>query len=177
MPDGRLPGLFPMRRKLRCGKWAPSRDKYVLAQTLTIPIQISRCCSTSRQSTLLLDTHTLLWSLNDPNRLPKPCREAIEPPNNQIWVSSISVWEICIKAKTGRLRSPDDLAWAISSQGMEHLPFTVAHAIAIVELPFYHRDPFDRALIAQASNERLRLVTADKALIGYAKHIEILFVD
>jgi len=124
---------------------------------------------------LLIDTHILVWSLSDPGRLAPICREALESPRNQIWVSSISVWEIFVKAKIGKLRVPQGLVEAIVSQGMQCLPFTAEHATEVAKLPLHHHDPFDRALLAQASKEKLRFVTTDGALRQYAKHVDLLF--
>jgi PIN domain nuclease of toxin-antitoxin system len=126
---------------------------------------------------LLIDTHILLWSLNEPERLSAVCREALESPQNQVWVSSISVWELTIKAKIGKIRFPEGLFDAIEAQGMQPLPFTIAHAAEVAILPLHHHDPFDRALLAQASKEKLRFVTADKVIRQYAKHVNLLNVD
>ena len=125
---------------------------------------------------LLIDTHILLWSLNEPERLSDACREALESPENQVWVSAISVWEIWIKAQIGKLRSPQGLAEAIAAQGMQSLPFTMAHADEVSTLPMHHRDPFDRALLAQAAKENLRFVTADTFLAKYADRVDFLHI-
>jgi len=124
---------------------------------------------------LLIDTHILIWSLNAPERMPQTCREALESPRNQIWVSSISIWEILIKAKIGKLRVPKGFIEATASQGMQSLPFTVEHAAEVANLPLHHHDPFDRALLAQASKEKLRFLTADGALRQYAKHVDLIY--
>lgn len=125
---------------------------------------------------LLVDTHILLWTLNEPSRLSQACREALEMSDNQVWVSSISLWEIWTKEKLGKLKVPPGIVPAIASQQMQILKFSAEHAFAAANLPLHHRDPFDRALLAQASVEKLRFVTADKALRLYEPKISLLFM-
>lgn len=114
--------------------------------------------------TLLLDTHALLWLVADDPRLGPRARAATR--HGTVHVSSISVWEITIKQATGRLHAPD-LEALIDSAGFPDLPFNAQHARAAGGLPLHHRDPFDRALVAQAQVEGLVLVTADARLSSY----------
>jgi PIN domain nuclease of toxin-antitoxin system len=116
---------------------------------------------------LLLDTHALLWWLADDPRLGKAARSALADPDNAAWVSSVSIWEARIKERLGKLRLPPSFADAVAASGFVELPFTVAHAHAVEHLPDHHRDPFDRALIAQAGAESLTLVTADARIGAY----------
>lgn len=123
---------------------------------------------------LLVDTHILLWSLGEPEKLPSHCRLALTDPENQVWVSAVSVWEIVIKAQRGKLQAPDDWVSGIKAQDFQLLPFEAEHALAVSGLPLHHHDPFDRALLAQARIEKLRLVTADADIKRYRNVIDLL---
>jgi len=101
----------------------------------------------------------------------------IQSPDNQVWVSAISLWEIVVKAQFGKLEAPNDLIPAISAQDMQILSFSAAHASAVAGLPMHHRDPFDRALVAQALCEGLRFLTADKAIEAYKDETEIVLIN
>ena len=117
---------------------------------------------------LLLDTHVLLWWLSDNRKLVKNGRDIIANPDNDILVSSASVWEISIKAALGRLDIQlDDLDEAIVRNGFRPLPIGFRHALTVGRLPNIHRDPFDRMLVAQASVEELRLLTHDRVFERY----------
>jgi PIN domain nuclease of toxin-antitoxin system len=115
---------------------------------------------------LLLDTHILLWWLGDSPRLSKKARRAIEE-SEAVFVSAVSAWEIELKRARGLLRAPDNLEATLRARDLQTLSLTVAHAIAAGRLPLYHRDPFDRMLVAQASLESLTLLTADKQQAAY----------
>jgi PIN domain nuclease of toxin-antitoxin system len=118
---------------------------------------------------LLLDTHVLLWWLSDDRKLAKDTRDIIANPNNDVLVSSASVWEIAIKAALGRLEIElDDLEDAIVKNGFRPLPIQYQHAVTVGRLPAVHRDPFDRMLVAQASVEELRIVSHDRVFERYA---------
>ena len=103
---------------------------------------------------LLLDTHAFLWWLMDDERLPETVRRAIADQANDIVVSAASPWEIATKHRLGKLLIADtvafDIAGAIADQGFRELPLTVADGARAGGLPGFHRDPFDRMLIAQA---------------------------
>ena len=116
---------------------------------------------------LLLDTHVVLWSLADPARLSNRARDAIEDPDNDVFVSAITAWEISVKQAKGRLVAPDDLAGSVEDKGFTHLPLTFHHAEQAGRLPMHHRDPFDRFLVAQAQGEGLVLVTRDARIPLY----------
>ena len=117
---------------------------------------------------LLLDTHMLLWCLRNDAALSQQARALVVDPANEIFVSAISLWEIAIKAGAGKLSADvDEARSAALASGFAPLPFTWGHAAAVAKLPDHHRDPFDRALIAQAQSEPLRLLTHDQALAAY----------
>ncbi|HNF67343.1 type II toxin-antitoxin system VapC family toxin [Plasticicumulans sp.] len=117
---------------------------------------------------VLLDTHIVLWSLAVPERLSTAARNTIESAE-EIYVSSVSIWEISIKSGLGKLDVDVDelLGWLVSLK-IVSLPVTWSHARALRELPLHHRDPFDRMLIAQAVTEPLHLLTADVQLKPYS---------
>jgi PIN domain nuclease of toxin-antitoxin system len=116
---------------------------------------------------ILLDTHFLLWWLADDPALGDRGREAISTPENLIFFSAASVWEIRIKQGIGKLDVPEDFADVLAGQAFEPLAVTVGHAHALQELPPLHRDPFDRVLIAQARLERLTILTRDHIIGQY----------
>lgn len=123
---------------------------------------------------LLLDTHILLWWLKDDKRLSKKARNMIRHAQ-EIYVSSASIWEAVIKVKLGKLTvDVDDLIEAIEEEGFLSLPITQLHAAYVFQLPDYHRDPFDKMLIAQAICEPLRFLTADETLKKYSELIELV---
>jgi PIN domain nuclease of toxin-antitoxin system len=116
---------------------------------------------------VLLDTHMLIWALEDSPRLPAWARAVLEDPENDCWVSSASVWEIAIKAMLGKVRLGQPLAAlevAIERAGFQTIDVTLRHAAAIERVEVSHGDPFDRLLLAQCEVETLRLLTADKLL-------------
>ncbi len=116
---------------------------------------------------LLLDTHVLLWWLDDPGRLTPPARTAIARDGNAVFVSAAAVWEIAIKKALGKLRAPDDLEAVMEEERFQPLSIAVPHALAVAALPPVHQDPFDRIQVAQAQLEGLTLVTRDARLQQY----------
>ena len=116
---------------------------------------------------LLLDTHVLLWSLTEPQKLSALARRALEDPRNEVFVSPVSVWEIAIKRALGKLTAPDILETDVMEQGFTPLSLTFFHAEQAGKLPQHHRDPFDRMLVAQAQAEGLVLVTRDTRIPLY----------
>jgi len=115
----------------------------------------------------LLDTHVLLWWLADHKSLSAAHRALIADSSNDLYVSAVTATEIAIKASLGKLRAPEGVADAITEGGFRELPLTARHAEALRTLPWHHRDPFDRMLVAQALTEQLVLVTADDRLRAY----------
>ena len=117
---------------------------------------------------LLLDTQVLLWWLSDDRKLTKHGRDIIANPDNDVLVSSASVWEVAIKAALERIEIElDDLEDAIARNGFRPLPIGFRHAVTVGRLPLLHRDPFDRMLVAQASVEELRVVSHDRVFERY----------
>jgi PIN domain nuclease of toxin-antitoxin system len=116
---------------------------------------------------LLLDTHVLLSLLFEDGRLSAPAHKTMERGDAQLIVSVVSVWEIAIKRSIGKLDAPDDVIERIDEAGARILTITPQHAQATGELPFHHRDPFDRLLIAQAQLEGCTILTGDRAFSAY----------
>jgi len=124
---------------------------------------------------LLLDTHILLWWLKDDPLLPRRATALIEDRRNDVFVSPMSLWEIAIKSQLGKLKADVDEVHAAALQsGLQPLPFTLEHAAAVVRLPHHHRDPFDRALVAQALLEPLSLLTHDERLSIYGENVMLI---
>jgi len=115
----------------------------------------------------LLDTHVLLWWLNDDRSLSVKCTEAITNGRNVIFVSAVTIWEIQIKHAIGKLDLPDHFEATLKQEPFEFLDVTPTHAFAVGRLPMHHRDPFDRMLIAQAQIENLTLITRDMQFRHY----------
>ncbi|MGH3522028.1 MAG: type II toxin-antitoxin system VapC family toxin, partial [Mycobacterium sp.] len=92
----------------------------------------------------------------------------IADPDNELFVSAMTIAEVAIKASLGKIRVRSGLDEVVRAAGFRELPFTAAHAEALRELPWHHRDPFDRMLVAQAIAERLDLVTTDARLRDYS---------
>lgn len=117
---------------------------------------------------LLLDTHVLIWWATDDLALAKECRALLADPGNEVYYSSIAIWEVAIKHGLGKLAVTADLLHETSSQaGLKELPFAARHAAAIKSLPPIHRDPFDRAMVAQAMIEPMVLVSQDHNIRRY----------
>ncbi len=126
---------------------------------------------------LLLDTHVALWAIADDLRLSVKARELISTPNNEVFVSAVSVWEIAIKHALGRGDMPVSAAQAMAffqQAGFVLLSVCAAHAAAAESLPALHADPFDRLLIAQAFEEPLRLLTHDAMVAKYSDQIMLV---
>ena len=116
---------------------------------------------------LLLDTHALLWWLEDSPRLDRVAYASIGASQNRVFVSAVTVWEIALKRNLGKLQAPDNLTELIWQEGFTGLPLALHHGEIAGNLPLIHRDPFDRMLVAQAQAEGLTLVTSDAALRQY----------
>ena len=123
---------------------------------------------------LLLDTHIFLWCVKDDRRLTNEVREIIER-SSEVYVSSVSIWEIGIKIGLKKIDVDIlEIVKAITLSGYSELPVTAQHAIALLKLPNLHRDPFDRMLVAQAMTEPLTFLTADFQLKGYSDLIQFI---
>lgn len=119
---------------------------------------------------LLLDTQLLLWAAGDPSRLSAVARALIEAPDNELFFSAVSLWEIAIKRGLGRSDFQADarvLRRGLLDNGYSELPVSSEHAVAIESLPHIHKDRFDRMLVAQATVEGITLLTADSLVAQY----------
>ena len=119
---------------------------------------------------LLLDTHLLLWAAGNSDRLPADARPLIESPDNELFFSAASLWEIAIKCELAREDFQVDarlLRRGLLDNGYSELPIGSEHAVAVGSLPPSHKDPFDRMLIAQAMVEGITLLTADSLVAQY----------
>jgi PIN domain nuclease of toxin-antitoxin system len=116
---------------------------------------------------LLLDTHTLLWTLVAPDRLSKNAAQAIAAEESEVFVSIVSPWEMAIAKALGRMNPPDNLEAQLEKRRFALLPVSLRHTRVIETLPHHHRDPFDRMLVAQAQVEGLTIVTIDRLLRRY----------
>jgi PIN domain nuclease of toxin-antitoxin system len=116
---------------------------------------------------ILVDTHIFLWSLSEPNKLSETKRDLLESAANMVLVSSITITEIMIKASLGALIIPFNPLVEVERCGFELLDFCGADAMPLGELPFHHRDPFDRMLIAQGIARGLPIMTDDPAFRRY----------
>lgn len=115
-------------------------------------------------SGLLLDTHVILWLLDDSARLGSQARDRITE-SAAVYVSAASTWELAIKAAVGKIMLPDDLEDAIDRAALRDLPVTRHHTLGSDLMALPHMDPFDAILVAQATAERLTLLTADAKLL------------
>jgi PIN domain nuclease of toxin-antitoxin system len=121
---------------------------------------------------MLLDTHTLLWFLNNDSRLPVSVKQKIEE-TELVFVSSISIWEIAIKINIGKLNiqiSFETIKENMNALNIQELPIEFDDSLAYISLPILkeHKDPFDRMIVAQAMRRSLTLVSADKKLDSYS---------
>ena len=119
----------------------------------------------------LLDTHTFIWWDSTPSKLSAAALSFLQNRANTILLSVASVWEILIKVRAGKLALPDPsgpyLVKKLAESRIEVLPIKLDHVLRIESLPVYHRDPFDRILIAQSLEEELPLITADPVFERY----------
>ena len=119
---------------------------------------------------LLLDTHILIWGAVEPERLSVSAVALIEDPGNDLVFSAASLWEIAVKTARGRADFRIDagiLRQGLLDAGYSEPAVTGAHVAAVASAPPIHKDPFDRMLVAQATVERLTLVTADPVVARY----------
>lgn len=125
---------------------------------------------------LLIDTNILLRSIYQPEKLPPSLKLRLSKPENDILFSSVSIAEVAIKASLGRSDfpfQPEELVDAAVATGFVELTLNVQHSVRLASLPWHHRDPFDRLLIAQAVEDGLRFVTADRLLTQYSDVVEL----
>lgn len=121
----------------------------------------------------LLDTHTFVWMAASPARIGSAARRRIEASAADLYLSVASVWEMAIKASLGKLKLPDRLPAFLEEQLVATrsalLPIRPEHALRVEALPWHHRDPFDRLLVAQAAFEDLTLLSRDAAFDAYGE--------
>lgn len=115
----------------------------------------------------LLDTHILLWWLDENSNLSTQVKTIISGSENIIFVSAASAWEISIKKAIGKLSAPDNLEEALAYNNFMPLEITIKDGDLAGKLPLYHNDPFDRMLIAQAINNNLTIITKDFIIPQY----------
>ncbi|MFM7675307.1 MAG: type II toxin-antitoxin system VapC family toxin [Synechococcus sp.] len=123
----------------------------------------------------LVDTHLLIWWAYMPEQLPEPARSRLASRDCQLFFSLVSLWEVAIKASLRREDfqvDPSALRMGLLREGFKELPIEVEHVLAVQQLPWIHRDPFDRLLVAQALREGLRLLSTDRALLGYGDGVQ-----
>ena len=120
---------------------------------------------------LLIDSHALLWWSEASPALSIAARTAIADPANDVLISIASLWELMIKASSGKLTLPADVETMVASQGFSVLSITFAHLRRIGGLPRFHRDPFDRMMIAQALAEGIPIATCDRLFAAYGVQI------
>ncbi len=120
---------------------------------------------------ILLDTHAFLWFTAGDSNMSRKARTLIEDKGNNAFLSVASLWEIAIKVSLGKLELTEPFEQLIPEQlednGIELLHISVSHASMVAGLPFHHRDPFDRLLIAQAKVEQIPIISADKIFDAY----------
>ena len=115
----------------------------------------------------LLDTHIFLWSLDETKRLTKEVAKILKDPRNRIFVSVATAWEISIKQKKGKLPLKTTLEECFRKSNFEILEIKLPHILQLENLPTYHKDPFDRILVAQAIVEKLMIITEDGKIKKY----------
>ncbi|MFH1737753.1 MAG: type II toxin-antitoxin system VapC family toxin [bacterium] len=121
---------------------------------------------------LLIDTHALLWFIWDHTKLSTKARDLMADGNNDLLLSTATLWEIAIKISLGKLTLAEPyeifMDSAVDAYDLSLLPITVKHASVLTDLPFHHRDPFDRLLVSQAIAEETPLVSGDATLDAYS---------
>jgi PIN domain nuclease of toxin-antitoxin system len=130
---------------------------------------------------ILLDTQRWLWMQVTPERLSQRTLELLRDPDNELYLSAASSWEIAIKFALGKLALPEPPSTYVPSRmansGVLGLPVEHSHALQVAALPRHHRDPFDRLLIAQAQLEHLPILTSDRQFTPYEVEIRWATVD
>ena len=119
---------------------------------------------------LLLDTHIVLWAAGQPEKLSESARTLLTTPENTLFFSAASIWEIVVKRGLRREDfkvDPRRLRKMLVTHGYTELPVTAEHALKVETLPMLHKDPFDRLLLAQAGAEGMLLLTVDASVLQY----------
>ena len=126
---------------------------------------------------LLVDTQLLLWAAFEPDRLSAKAATILQSRETPLLFSLATVWEVAIKTSLGRPDfsvDPGLLHRALVAEGFVELPISAAHLIRVATLPWVHRDPFDRLLVAQAMEDKLTLLTADATLKRYGRFVRLV---
>ncbi len=123
---------------------------------------------------ILIDTNLILWWLSNSPFLSGQARELISDPENTVFVSAVSLWEIWLKESLGKLRLPAGFEERLAAESFESLPLTAAQTRQVALLPWLHRDPFDRMLVAQARAENLIFLTADAGVAAYGEFVRLV---
>ncbi|HON79540.1 MAG TPA: type II toxin-antitoxin system VapC family toxin [Spirochaetota bacterium] len=116
---------------------------------------------------IIIDTHIFLWSLSDPEKIDESNLREIESQANQIFVSSISIAELMIKSSLNKIHINFDPVEMAKKSGFDLLDFSSRDALLLRDLPYYHKDPFDRMLIAQSIANRYHIMSDDKKFALY----------
>jgi PIN domain nuclease of toxin-antitoxin system len=124
---------------------------------------------------ILLDTHIFLWFISGDTQLSTDVRDAIRDPDNEVYLSAISVWEAIVKYQLGKLPLPDHPETYLPKQRDLHQIASLAldeiGVVQLAKLPLLHRDPFDRMLICQALQNDLTIATVDTAIRAYSVNV------
>jgi PIN domain nuclease of toxin-antitoxin system len=126
---------------------------------------------------LLLDTHLLLWAVSAPKRLSSEVVQLLTDPQNELVFSVVSIWEIAIKKSRGHadfVADPHIIRRGMLDNGYQELLIQSDHAVAVVNLPWLHKDPFDRLLVAQATVEGILMLTSDRQVADYSGPIRLV---
>ncbi len=115
----------------------------------------------------LIDTHVFIWWMENNRSLPLKIKQLLQDSQKDIFLSVVSIWEMLIKQSKNHLILPKDMEKGIEESGYTILPVDLPHAVALRNLPLFHKDPFDRMLVSQAKVENLKLITADKKIWQY----------
>lgn len=118
----------------------------------------------------LIDTQILVWLIIESKKIPTKILNILENPENEILVSSVSIWEIAIKISINKLSLPFELKYIINvieKMNIKILEINIEHLINVAELPFHHKDPFDRLLISQSMIENISIISSDSSFQNY----------
>ena len=125
----------------------------------------------------LLDTHILIWAASSPHKISPELASLLSNPRNHLYFSSASIWEISIKESLGKRGfhfSSNKLHDGLLENGYKEIKVSALHAMGVIKLPFIHRDPFDRILVATAIWENMPLLTNDSTLSPYHSLVRVL---
>ena len=118
----------------------------------------------------LIDTQILIWLFISPNKIPSNIQNLLKNLDNEIYVSKVSIWEIAIKVSIGKLIIPFEikkLIFEIKEMNIKILNIKNQHLIKVTDLPFHHKDPFDRLIISQAFIDRITIISSDNNFSKY----------